>query len=73
VPADNGGAFEQHAVKELADYFLDGHAKTDQLWSLQNRPLWVACRLLIASQPIRLNCMVDGQDNSVEFFIYAVL
>jgi len=42
-----------------------GHFKTDHFW--------VAYRLLIASQLIWLNCMVDGQHNSVEFFIYAVL
>jgi hypothetical protein len=57
----------------MADSFLDGHAKTNHLWSLQNRPLWVACWLFIASQFIWLNCMVQGQGNSVGFFVYAVL
>lgn len=48
-------------VERMADYFLDGHAKTNHLWSLHNRPLWVACELFIASQLIWLNRMVQGQ------------
>jgi hypothetical protein len=59
-------------VERMADSFLDGHAKPNDLWSLQNRPLWVARRLFNASRLPWLNCMVRGQGNGIGFFTYAV-